>query len=140
MEQPLLNDPAVYPSDELLEKMLGKAYPAFREFTGMLTAPDSGIEPEWNYYRDGHAWLRKHVYKKKNLCWLSVWDGYVSVAFYFTEKTAPKIEELDIPEEIKNGFRSNAPVGKLLPLVIHLQEPEQVPVLMKIVECKKTLK
>lgn len=40
-----------------------------------VTKPPFQLSPEWRYYNDGKSWLCKMLSKKKNLFWLSIWEG-----------------------------------------------------------------
>lgn len=55
METLALRDGDILPTQEVLEAVLGSSYPAFEELNALLIAME--IRPEWNYYRDGKAWL-----------------------------------------------------------------------------------
>ena len=140
MERPLLQDPDITPVKEVLQNVLKESYPVFEEMMTIITDAKYGLVPEWNYYRDGKAWLCKVVYKKKTVFWLSVWDKYFRTSFYFTEKHLSGIAELEIEESIMEDFRSRKPTGKLFPLVISLSRKEQIKDLLKIIEFKKSLK
>lgn len=79
-------------------------------------------------------------YKKKTIFWLSVWDKYFKIAFYFIEKNSPGIAKLNIDKSILEDFSHAKPAGKLLPLVITFRKKSQIPDVLKIVEYKKSLK
>lgn len=85
METLALRDGDILPTQEVLEAVLGSSYPAFEELNALLIAME--IRPEWNYYRDGKAWLCKMMSKKKNMGWLHVYDGFFRVSFFFHGKT-----------------------------------------------------
>lgn len=141
MENQLLRDSDTFPSDEVIEKALGKSYPAYKEFIATVTSPAYGLNPEWNYYKDGKAWLCKVVYKKKTVCWLSVWDGFFKVSFFFTEKTYPGVAALDIDKMLRDDFvRNKTNIGKLIPLLINVSQSEQLDNIMKIILYKRSLK
>ena len=114
MEAPLLKDPAISPTKKVLENVLGKSYAAYEELINTIQADN--LLPSWNYYNDGKAWLCKVQFKKKTIFWLSVWDKYFKMGFYFTEKNCKGIFEMEIDEGIKKDFKEHKPVGKLLPL------------------------
>ena len=63
METLALRDGDILPTQEVLETALGSSYPAFEELNALLIAME--IRPEWNYYRDGKAWLCKNFYEMK---------------------------------------------------------------------------
>jgi len=140
MEKPLLGDNQTYPTKSVLEKALGDSYPVYEELIKIITGADYGLVPEWNYYKDGKAWLCKVCLKNKTIFWLSVWDKYFKTGFYFTAKNSPGILELDIDTKIKEDFNDHKPVGKLCPLVIDVNRKEQIRDVLKVIEYKKKLK
>jgi len=140
METILLKDKQVVPDDNVLKTALGESYTAYDALIKNVTAGESGLLPQWNYYNDGKAWLCKVGYKKKTVFWLSVWDGYFKAAFYFTERNCDAIEGLEIAPEIKQSFNSASHIGKLIPLVFNVRSSNQLPDLLRIIEYKKGLK
>jgi len=134
----LLREPNLQPTKEVLKTALGGSYPLFDELMGILATVN--VVPEWNYYRDGKAWLCKAIYRKKTVFWLSVWDEYYKVAFYFTAKNCNGISDLDIDENIKEDFNERKSVGKFIPLVIIVTEKEQIEDVIKVINYKKSLK
>lgn len=140
METPLLKEPEIVPTKEVLAKVLGRSYSAFDALITTITDPEFGLIPKWNYYKDGKAWLCKVQYKNNTVFWLSVWDKYFKTGFYFTEKNAGGIDRLDIDPGIKKNFKSSKHIGKLIPLVIAVHKKEQLDNVLKIVAYKKGLK
>ena len=140
MEKPLLNDPEINPTDEVISGVLGKSYDAYKQLMSTITGDRYSLLPEWHYYNHGKSWLCKVTFKKKTVCWLSVWDRFFMISFYFTEKNFHGIAGLDIDKSIKDGFFSNKAIGKLLPLGISINTTDQINDVLKIVEYKKSLK
>jgi len=140
MEAPLLKDPDTYPSNEILKSVLKDSYSAYEETMKQITGADHGLVPQWNYYKDGKAWLCKVGFKKKTVFWLSVWDGYFKAGFYFVERHCPGIDKLDIDNSIKEEFKTKKPIGTLFPLAIEMRRKEQVKDLLTVIDYKKSLK
>jgi hypothetical protein len=140
METILLRDQQIPPTAEVLSESLGTVYSVYETMLEAVTSADFDLVVEWNYYKDGKAWLCKVSFKKKTIFWLSVWDKHFKVSFYFTEKTKGEIETLDISDQIKKDFGQSKSVGKLIPLTLMIENEEQLPDLLKIVACKKRLK
>ncbi len=140
METQLLREQSIVPSNEVLENVLGSIYTTYELFMNTVTGTEYGLTYEWNYYRDGKAWLCKVSNKKKTVFWLSVWDGYFQIGFFFTAKHLEGIAALDIDEKIKEDFCQTKPIGKLLPMIFKISEKEQLNDLLKVVEFKKNLK
>lgn len=140
METILLRDQQIPPTAEVLSESLGTVYSVYEALLKAITSADFNLVVEWNYYKDGKAWLCKVSFKKKTIFWLSVWDNHFKVSFYFTEKTKGEIETLDISDQIKKDFGQSKSIGKLIPLTLMIENEEQLPDLLKIVACKKRLK
>ncbi len=140
METPLLNDPQIFPDEKILKNAMGDSYKAYEEMIKTITGPEYGLVPQWNYYKDGKAWLCKVAFKKKTVFWLSVWDGYFKAGFYFVEKHCPGILGLDIDKSIKEEFKSKKPIGTLFPMAITVTSKEQIKDLLAVINYKKGLK
>ncbi len=140
MESYLLRDQQVFPTREVLEKILAESYPVYEEMMGIITDAKYGLVPEWNFYKDGKAWLCKVCNKKKTIFWLSVWDKFFKTTFYFSEKYFQGVSELDIDNNLKESFNRNKSFGKFHPLTIDFNKKEQIKDLLKIIEYKKSLK
>ena len=140
MDRSPLKDPDVIPVNEVLQPVLGETFPVYKNLIEIITSENYELEPQWNYYIDGKAWLCKVTFKKKTVFWLSVWDQYFKVAFYFTEKHVPGIASLGLDAKIMEDFSNQKPIGKLLPLVITITSQDQLTETLRIVALKKALK
>ena len=138
--QMLLRNVDTFPSDKVLKDALGDVYNVLDSFLGTITNEEYVLSFEWRYYNDGKAWLGKAQHKKKTVLWLSVWDGFFKVSFFFTEKHLEAIAALDISETVKNKFTSEEPTGRLLPMVIEVINENQLNDLLTVVRFKKSLK
>ena len=136
MEDKILNDENVFPDTQILNAALGDSFPVYEELIGRLSRDDFGIALEWRYYRDGKSWLGKATHKKKTVFWLDVRDTAFMVTFYFTEKTAEGIMALDIDKGLKDAFRNNRTIGKLLPLSVLVSRTEQEADVTRLAEYK----
>ncbi|MDX9853974.1 MAG: DUF3788 family protein [Tenuifilaceae bacterium] len=136
----LLREAEVEPTDKVLENALGKElFVTYKEVIGALTN-EFGLEPQWRFYKDGKAWLCKVVHKKKTILWLSLWEDCIKTGFYFTEKTGVGVLELDIDSKIKEVFKEAKPIGKLIPLIIDINQHSQIEDLKAVVRYMKELK
>jgi hypothetical protein len=100
----LLRNQDLKPTDKLIEDALGQSkYSVYNELLNMITS-EFHLDPQWRYYKDGKAWMCKVTFKKKTILWLSIWDGFIRVAFYFTEKTGKGLLETEINEQLKESL------------------------------------
>lgn len=131
MSEVQLKNKEIFPSDEVLENILEESFVAFKNLSDALLLHE--IIPEWNFYKDGNAWLCKMLFKKKNLGWISVCDRYFNITCYFTEKYIEKVEDSAISQSTKETFYSVKPNGKFIPLTIPVhnnQLPEDVLIML----------
>ncbi|MDD3741687.1 MAG: DUF3788 family protein [Bacteroidales bacterium] len=131
----ILTNPDQEPNDKLLQKILSEQlYQAYMELQN--TVHEIGLVYEWRFYRDGKSWLCKIANKKKTVAWLSIWEGFIKIGFYFTEKTRNGITDLNIDDEIKSSFAKAVPIGKLIPLVLVIDSNDKIKDFRKIAEYK----
>lgn len=137
----LLRDSEIIPTEKVLENALGKEiFAVYKELTKIITSVEFELKPEWNFYKDGKAWLCKVIYKKKTVFWLSIWEKHIKTSFYFTEKTRSGIFELPIDEKIKQDFEETKIIGKLIPLILCIEKEGQLEDLKEVIKYKKGLK
>lgn len=124
----ILNNPDLYPDKDVLKEVLTENVLIFYDKLLKVITSDneSKFSSEWRYYNDGKSWLCKVVNKKRTIFWLSVWEGYFKVSFYFTEKHKEGIASLPISESAKDSFINAKPIGKLMPLTIDVYCEEQL--------------
>lgn len=137
MEQLMLRDPNILPDEGVLKSILGNSFDVYRIMFERIVR--EGLIPQWNYYKDGKAWLCKVQFKKKTVFWFSVWDSYFKLGFYFTEKHFPAFQELKIESSIKDQLAQAKPFGKLYPLAFSVNDDSQLEDIYKVIEFKKKL-
>ncbi|MFA7584234.1 MAG: DUF3788 family protein [Proteiniphilum sp.] len=141
METQLLRDPNIFPSEEVLKNALEPdAYEALESFMNVITSAAYGLTCDWRYYNDGKSWLCKILHKKKTVMWLSVWNDFFKISFYFTEKHLEGIAALDIAENIKEDFCKAKPIGRLLPMLFNINHKKQLPDVLTVAAFRKNLK
>ena len=138
MEHQIFTDLLVKPEANELKSALGKKFSLYDEFTGKIA--EKNLVPEWHYYNDGKSWLCKILNKKKNLCWLSVWNTGFKLTFYFTEKTIAGVMELKISECLKEAACKSKHTGKLIPILLLVKNKAVMNDGLKLLEYKMTLK
>ena len=135
----LLRDPQQKPDEKLFNTILNEQlYHVYEELQNMLS--EIGLSSEWRYYNDGKSWLYKITYKKKTIAWLSLWKYFFKTSFYFTEKTRAGIMKLDIGDDLKSSFLKEKRIGKLIPLILKIDDPAKLVYFRRIAEYKMSLK
>lgn len=134
--QQLLRDPNIVPIAEVIADGLGTTNNVYIKFVEELKKQDISLM-EWRYYNDGKAWLSKGEYKwtttrgtnkVKPMFWLSIWDGFFKVSFFFNEKTRNQLLSLSISEETKEMIKNIKPNGdkmKFLSVIFDVDNVKQ---------------
>ncbi|OFY41549.1 MAG: hypothetical protein A2X18_06920 [Bacteroidetes bacterium GWF2_40_14] len=140
MEIVLLRESEQFPDNQVLKETLQEKFPLYDHLISVVSHEPYSLDHHWNYYKDGKSWLCKVTYRKKTIFWLSVWDTCFKTSFFFTEKNRSGIMELTIDDSIKHSFSNSKNIGKLIPLVISINDISQLDDVLKIIEFKKTCK
>lgn len=136
----LLRKEEVTPTEKVLEEALGKDIFDVYLMLMQIIESEFQLEIQWRFYKDGKAWLCKVIDKKKTISWLSIWDGFIKISFYFTEKTRWGIYDLQINNQIKDKFKEVEVIGKLIPLILDIEKEKELADLAEIIKYKKNLK
>jgi len=136
-EHQLLRDPDIEPTSELIAEGLGAAYEAYSVFVDELG--EYGITlMDWRFYNDGKAWLSKGEYKwttprgankVKPIFWLSIWEGFFRIAFFFSTSVLEELLDLPVSHETKEIIKNAKPMGKtmrFLPVTMDIKDNQQL--------------
>lgn len=116
----LLRDANSVPVEQALQIALGPRQPTYASFLTALASLDVSVT--WRYYRDVKSWLAKGVYKKRTVCWISVWEDFFRVSFYIPARLAPAVGHLGLSPHVN----IHEPAGKLLPVMVDVADDAQV--------------
>ena len=129
-----LKDKDIYPDDDVLSSVLGRAFDAYKEL--LVLFENNDMSHEWRYYRDGKAWLCKVQKKKRTIVWMSAWRGFMQATVYFPERYLDKVYGLDIDEGIKNKIRNTKNTGKSKPCIFEVADESILSDLDKVMKLK----
>ena len=148
-EKQLLRDPDIEPTSEVIAEGLGSAYETYSEFINGLG--EHGITlMEWRFYNDGKAWLSKGEYKwttprgankVKPIFWLSIWEGFFRISFFFSTSVQNELQDLPVSQEMKELIDNVRPMGKsmrYIPLIIDIKNKPQLGDVYTIAMFRKT--
>ena len=149
--QQLLRDPDIIPTNEIIAEGLGAASKAYARFVQELAERyDIGLM-DWRYYYDGKAWLSKGEYKwttprgankVKPIFWLSIWEGFFKVSFFFPVSVRVELQNLPLAQETKDIITGAKPMGKQgksFPLVLDIKNIKQLGDVYAIAQFKKVV-
>jgi hypothetical protein len=140
LEKAILSDKAVVPTDDFIFSLIGDKKILWQKIMNHISETYKDISGTWNYYNDGKQWLFKLVHKKKTIFWLGMIPGSFRITFYFGDKAEPSIIESDLPERIKEEFKSAKKYGAIRGITIVVNGNEDVDNILKIIALKYKMK
>jgi hypothetical protein len=139
-EKPVLGDKNIYPSDDILFSIIGDKRVVWEKILSYADENCKNITTEWRYYNDGKQWLFKMQQKKKTLFWTSVLKDTFRITFYFGDKAEPLIEESNLPQNIKDGFRDARRYGAIRPVTTIITGVHDLENIFQLIDIKTKLK
>lgn len=133
-----LKDESVYPDDNVLKKILGGSFTAYKNVLNFLAV--KGLAYQWRYYKDGKIWLCKVQLKMKTIIWMSAWKGYIQATVYIPQKHIDGIYTTGINEKTIEFILNTRNSGKSKPCIFRLDESFRSDDFEKIVEYKLKIK
>jgi len=136
----VLSDKNSKPDEVLMSSVIGDNMIYWREIMEHLQKNYPGASGDWNYYNDGKQWLYKMIWKKITLFWLVLVEGSFRVTFYFGDKAEEKIFSADIPQKVKDDFRTGKRYGKIRAITITIADKQDVQTVKTVAEIKAEMK
>jgi hypothetical protein len=132
----VLSDKNVIPDDKLIFSIIGNRKKQWQSIMNYVSANYKDSSGSWNYYNDGKQWLFKMVNKKKTLFWAAILDGTFRITFYFGDKAEPVILKSDLPEEVKEGFKTTKRYGKIRAISNRIEDIPDIATVFKLIDIK----
>jgi hypothetical protein len=139
-ENILLTDKEIYPTDELIFSIIGDKKHLWKNIMDYMYNSYKDSMGQWNFYNDGERWLYKMVHKKKTIFWASILNDTFRITFYLGNKAEPIIENSDLPQSIKEEFRTAKRYGLIRPVSFIINDKSDVDNVLKMIDIKSRLK
>jgi hypothetical protein len=136
VEPPVLTDPDVRPTPDVIFPHLGRRRALWEAVFAHIHSEHPDFSEEWRYYKDGKSWLLKVQHRKKTVFWLAVFEGSFRITGYFTDKDEAAVRASGLSEKRKQAFLSGPRVGKLRPLTIAFADRRDVQDAKALIELK----
>jgi ABC-type uncharacterized transport system YnjBCD substrate-binding protein len=137
MEPSVLTDPRVFPSDEVVFSHLGRARALWQALFAFIRTEHPDFVETWRYYNDGKSWLLNVSRRKKTVFWLSLAGTTFRITAYFTDKARDAVLASALPDELKEQFLGQSPIGKLRAITITFRTKRDVESAKVLVALKK---
>ncbi len=140
MEQQILWDKNLYPSEEVIFSHIGKSKQLWVSFFDYIHSNHPDFTEEWRYYNDGKSWLMKVQRKAKTVFWLSLFEKTFRVSFYYTDRAEKAILDSDISDELKKVFTNGKIYGRLRGMTIVFKKKKDIEYAKTLIGIKLTVK
>lgn len=131
-----LTDKSIKPTDELVFSIIGNKELLWKQTLSYLYDNNKDISEVWKYYNDGKSWLFRTLKKKKTIFWIRILEDTFRIAFWFGDKEEPVIEQSDLPESIKSGFKNAKRFNKARCIYIDMEDSKDLENVRKLIDLK----
>jgi len=134
-----LSDKNIVPDDKLIFSHIGDHKKEWQSIMSYLSANYKEATGIWNYYNDGKQWLYKMTLKKKTIFWIAIMEGTFRITFYFGDKAEPAILNSNLPESVKEGFKTTKRYGKIRAISFRSEDIPGIGTIYEIINLKVKL-
>ncbi len=135
----LLTDKNAHPTDDYIFSIIGEKKVLWQKIMGHMSSVYENSAGQWNFYNDGKRWLFKMMYKKKTIFWSAISAGTFRITFYFGNKAESVIANSDLPDNIKEEFKTAKRYGLIRPVTFIVNENADVENILKLIAIKSKL-
>jgi hypothetical protein len=136
----VLSDPNVKPDEKLIFSKIGAKKDLWQAVMNFVSENYKDMQGTWNYYNDGKQWLFKMVQKKKTIFWGAILEGAFRITFYLGGKAEPAIDASDLPDKVKQQYKTGPRYGKIRAITIKVNDMSDVSIIEKLIAIKVKLK
>jgi hypothetical protein len=140
IEKLVLSDKNVFPDDKILLSILSDKMKLWEKLLTEISIRYKSAEGIWNYYKDGQNWLFKMVLKKKTLFWGAVHADSFRITFYFGDKAEPVLNESNLPQTIKDNFKTAKRYGAIRAISTKVMNKGDLDIVFLLADIKSKLK
>ena len=140
IEKLVLSDKNVQVDDNLLSSFLAEKMALWKKLLSEISVRYKESTGSWNYYKDGNQWLFKMVQKKKTLFWGAIHAGSFRITFYFGDKAEPILNQSDLPQAVKDNFKTAKRYGAIRSISTKIMNNEDLDIVFTLAEIKSRLK
>jgi hypothetical protein len=140
IEKSPLSDKSVIPTDDYIFSLIGNNKLHWKGIMLHVSENYKDTSGSWNYYNDGKQWLFKMVRKKKTIFWSGIIDKTFRITFYLGNKAEAVIENSDLPQTVKDEFKTAKRYGLIRPVTFVINSEEDVDNVLKMIAIKTKLK
>jgi hypothetical protein len=89
------------PDEQSIRETLKSNYIHLEAIRSYIAGSIGETKEEWKYYGAKYGWNLKNFYKKRNLYFIGMYDGYFKISFVFGERAFNAIMGSEISADLK---------------------------------------
>lgn len=136
MEQVVLTDKNIYPTEEVIFSHIKKSKTNWNSIFNHIHKEHPELNEEWRYYNDGKSWLLKVTLKTKTIFWLAVVEDAFRITFYFSEKVVQSFSNHTISKTLDKKIKESKKVGKSTALTFVMNDKQNIELVKETIELK----
>jgi hypothetical protein len=139
-EELVLGDKLIIPTDDYIFSLIGEKKTLWQSIMNHTSENYKDITGIWNYYNDGKQWLFKLAHRKKTIFWAAILKDTFRITFYFGDKTESVIDGSDLPQALKEGFKTSKRYGAIRAISIKVMDQADVDNVLILIAIKHKIK
>jgi len=140
MEQHVLIDKNIFPTDEIIYSYIGKSKILWQSVFEYIHINHPELTEQWKFYNDGKCWLLKVSKKTKTIFWVAILKDTFRMTFYFTDKAEQVINNSPISDDLKDQYKNGKRYNKIRGLSIFLKYKRDVEYAKSLIRIKLSIK
>ena len=136
MSTSIFTDRSVEPTTPSLLEVLGTTGGLWADLRQHLEDEYGPLVEEWKHYGRKTGWQLKLLRKKRNLFFLTPFEGHFRVTFVFGDKAVAAIEESDVPRGFIEELRQARKYAEGRGLSVFVRNPEDGATVKSLVAIK----
>ena len=136
MAASVFDDKNKKPNDKMLKKALGKTYKLWEGIKEHLSEEYGELTEDWKFYNVKSGWLLKTLKKKRNLFFFIPVKDFFKITFVFGDKAVAKVEESDLPTNIKTTLKNAKKYMEGRVLTVKVSKKNDLRNIYKLIEIK----
>jgi len=132
------DDKTIKPDDNMVSAVLGGAAPIWEELRSHIEGNYPNVIGQWMHYGKAAGWTYKLLSKKRNLLFFVPRTGCFRLRIVLGEKGCACVEaDNDLPDEIKEAFRTATPYTEGRSIDIDVDGREQLAAIKRLLKIKE---
>jgi hypothetical protein len=124
------------PTDEMVSAKLLSNYSLLEEIRQHIEETIGETREEWKYYGKKLGWTLKTFHKKRNLFFISVYEGYFKISFVFGERAFQAAMDSELSAGLKSELEGARNYAEGRGISIQVDGPQQMEDIRKCLHIK----